>query len=144
MVIFGVITKNEQIITDYIQATNTRLSEVNMVNNPFHGNVKTKELKDGRILHIVTMKPLYFNFTIYGWLITAGILVMSGGWNFWALPGIILGCLGFFWTAPFYKFMYQKALKKAGYRDKIEKATNIEIIEILCETGDKYGATRSA
>jgi hypothetical protein len=73
------------------------------------------------------------------------IFVLSGfTWNWWLLPGLLLGLLSIFWMTPFYQFMYKKGLKKAGYMGKYTDTKQTEIIKLLCEARGENGTARSS
>lgn len=132
MGIFGIITDNNMSATLFIEETRKRLANSNLIKNPFIGKIKTFELDNNLLLHIVSMKPIYFNFTIFGWIIAASIFFIWG-LNWFILPGILLGCVGIFWSKYFYRWLFIKGLKRAGYNGVIKKIDNTQVIEQMVD-----------
>jgi len=140
MVLFGLETNKEEKLTKFVRDTNERINDNNMVKNPFTGKVTTKNLPDNRMLHIVEISPIYMNFTIFGWLLCF-IFFFLRGFTWWLAPGIVLGCLGIFWTAPFFRMMYKKGMRKAGYLNDVKSIKHKEIILMLCNMEAKEDGT---
>jgi hypothetical protein len=76
------------------------------------------------------MRPIYFNFSIFGWL-SAGIIFFFWGWRWFMVPGILLGLLGFFWRKEFYIWVFKKGLRKAGYLAATQELDKDEIIKYV-------------
>ena len=129
MALFGVTTSSHEAALEFVKKTNERLNNHNLVKNPFIGKIKTVNYQD-RVLHIVSMRPVYFNFTPYCWALAICMFVIKGfTWSWLCLPGIILGCVGIFWSKYFYRWLFIKGLKKAGYPGDIKNISTSEIIE---------------
>ena len=126
MAIYGMMLEKQDAVSKWIAETDKRSKEENFFKNPFKLRMKFW-LRKKEVLLIMDIKPLYFNFSVFGWFMSAGALFMFGfGW--WLWPGIILGCLGVFWTADFYFFMAKLGLRKAGYKGKIKRLKLGDII----------------
>jgi hypothetical protein len=65
------------------------------------------------------MSPMFFNFTIFGWLILGSMFYFLG-WTWFLLAPLFLCSLGFFWTKWFFYFGLKLGLKKKGYKGKVE------------------------
>ncbi len=128
MVVFGLITEDNQIIQDFINDTNKRLDNNNLVKNPFVGKVYGFKINETQLLHIVIINPIYFNVTYFGWLYVIGVYFILG-LTYWLIPGFILGSMGIFWALCFYRYIYKKGLVKAGYLGYIEHMQKDGIIE---------------
>lgn len=132
MVVFGVLTERNDAVASYVSTTNAKLKEANMLLNPFEGDVRLVKQEKGDDLHIVNISPLYFNFTIFGWLFVLMIFFFNKWhWSWLMIPGIALGCLSIFWMKMFYIFIYKKGLRKTGYKGNIKIISNEEVINLL-------------
>lgn len=133
MVVFGVITNLSDTAIKYVGNVNKKLSISNYIQNPFIGTVKTLLIKDKehlRNLHIVSIKSMYPNFSIFSWPIAIIILITFGfNWAFYL--AFLLSLLGFFWTKYFYIWVFNKGLRKAGYHLPIKVVNSNYIIEKL-------------
>ena len=127
MAVFGVLVDPGLEVLDFVAKTNHRLEDSNLVKNPFKGGIKTV-LHDGRLLCVVSMRPVYFNFTVFGWLLAASVFFIWGV-SWWILPGVILGSLGIFWHKSFFLFMMKKGMRKAGYTGQFKEINANTIIE---------------
>ena len=131
--IFGVVGELDDNLEQFMQATDNRLKNNNMLVNPFRGkiisfnlNTTTKELKTGYAIYI---KPLYFNFSYYGWLMALGVYLIWGI-SWFMLPGIIIGALGIFWSKFFYYIMLKLGAKKSGYNGELKFISAEKILKI--------------
>jgi hypothetical protein len=106
----------------YIYNLGDKLNEPNMLLNPFTGGLHYEPYaKDNkpRVRVLVLIKPIYPNFSIFGWM-TAIVIYLLWGWSYgWILLPVGIGCLGFFYTDYFYMLMLWAGLKKNGYKGKI-------------------------
>lgn len=143
MALFGITTDLNYITTNFVTDTNNRLKEKNLLKNPFKGWATSITREEGKMLHIVNISPLYFNYPIFGWVL-AGMMFMFNGLTWWMLPGVILGSLMIFWLSPFYIMIYKAGLRKAGYKGKTKIVKHKDIIIALCERRVKNGSTRSS
>ena len=126
MAMYGMMLEKQDAVSKWIAQTNERTKEESFLKNPFKTKMKFW-LRKKEVLLLIDIQPLYFNFTIFGWLLAVGTLIAFGfGW--WLIPGIVLGCLGVFWTADFYFLMAKLGLRKAGYTGKVKRLKLSEII----------------
>jgi len=126
MAMYGILLDKDKAVAKWIAETTKRTQEENFLKNPFKTKIKFW-LKKKQLLLLMDITPIYFNYTIFGWVMSAGTLLMFGlGW--WVWPGIILGCLGFFWTSEFYFEMTKLGLRRAGYKGKIKRMRLGEVI----------------
>jgi hypothetical protein len=126
MAMFGLRLGKEDAVMDWISSTSRKSKDDNFIKNPFKMNMKFW-LKNEEVLLLMDIQPLYFNFTIFGWLASIGSLIILGfGW--WIIPGIVFGCLGVFWTSEFYYWMAKLGLRKAVYKGKVKSVSLVEVI----------------
>jgi len=123
MVVFGLHNKDNPIIDKVMLEIKDRGANVNPIANPFR--IRITSFKFGWVVSIL---PLYPNYSIFGWLVALGVY-MIWGFNWLVTIGIIIGCLGIFWTKYFYMLMLRLSLRKNGYKDKIKFITSDEILE---------------
>lgn len=110
----------------WVKETKERGKESNLLKNPFHWKIKTIKRHD-RLFVIVDAKPVYFNFSWFGWITGGGILVIWGP-TAWIIPFLLIGCCGIFWTAEPLFLLTKKALRKYGYKEYIKRLKFSEII----------------
>ena len=118
MAILTFRTENDAVVEKFIKETQDRLTNPNLVKNPFHSKIIWFKNKED-ITYILAIKPVYFNFTHYIWLIIFAWLFVFKRWSNWLILPMFLGCLGIFWSKSFYQFMLTKGLRKSGYKGKI-------------------------
>lgn len=118
MVIYCFETEKSSEVLNWIKLTREKSKETDFVKNPFFFKIKRVTIKK-RFLLCVDILPLYPNFTIYGWFGLIGSFLILG-WGWWTWPFLALGCLGFFWSSPFFYFMTKLGLRKNGYKGKIK------------------------
>ena len=141
MAIIGLELEENNIINDFIVTMQDRLKSNNLVKNPFNTKCYMSS-KDGIKLFILSIDPVYFNYSIFGWIISFGAFVLKG-FSWWLLPGIVLGSLGVFWSSHFYYYMLRFALKKKGYTGSILRLNQEEIIKRLISERCLDGTTGS-
>jgi hypothetical protein len=119
MAMFGILLDKDVAVTKWIADTKKRTTYDNVFKNPFKTKIRFWN-KKGEVLLLMDITPIYFNYSIYGWFMSAGTLLLFGfGW--WMWPGIVLGCLGLFWTSEFYFVMTKLGLRRTGYKGKIKR-----------------------
>ena len=130
MALFAVQTRSQNlldrdVIVKFFDYTAERLKSPNPYKNPLKGKVRKYINKE---IFVVNMEPLYFNFSWFGWPIAAGALLI-GGFGWWVIPGLLLGCFGVFWSRKFFYYICVKGLRKAGYNGPVEMLNYKQIIE---------------
>jgi hypothetical protein len=74
------------------------------------------EGEDGIIFsEFETIPPIYLLFVVA----TVAAALLTGPSPWLIIPGV-LSLTGFFWSASFYKWVFRKGLKKAGYAGRLE------------------------
>lgn len=127
MSLYGFKTENTLNVTDWVKATKQRGKDTNLLKNPF--TWKIKAIKRGEsLVCIIDAKPVYFNFSWFGWITGGGILLIWGP-TAWIIPFLLIGCMGIFWTAEPLFLLNKKALRKHGYSGPIKRLKFSEIIK---------------
>lgn len=119
----------------YLEETNERLKEQNIVENPFTGYIKPIFQLYDHTIFAVKMTPIYPPFW-WGGFITLPFLVLwkNSLWSWWYLPSTIMLVAGVLWTDWFILLGLTKGLrKKAKYRGKIEPIKSNMILELLID-----------
>jgi hypothetical protein len=136
MAICSILTENNIDVVDYNRESNIRLNKTNIVKNPFVGRIYTLDViqqKDKlKLLNIIDMQPLYPNVSYYGFLIAFGVWFIFG-YNIIVTLGILMGCLGIFWTSYIWALFYYIGLKKKGYNGYFKIISNSESLKLVLE-----------
>lgn len=130
MTIFGVLTeRNDKIVKEQVSQINKRLGDKNMVKNPFYGKIKTSFVDD-KELQIFYIRPIYFNYSIFGVFPLVFLFLWKG--LHWSLifPILLLAC-GIFWHSLFYYWMFKLTLRTKGYKGKITKLSPSKVLESI-------------
>jgi len=131
MSLYAFKTDNDLTVLDWVKATKKRGEEHNLLKNPFYWNIKSLTVPGDKSLFVVVdAKPVYFNFSWFGWITGVAVLFVWG-MHWIVIPCMILGCLGIFWTAEFLFLMNKKALRKHGYTGFIKRLKHSETIREL-------------
>lgn len=131
MALFGLITEEDNKAKEFATETKERLENNNLIKNPFKSSIRQFIISENdklKILFVVYIEPVYFNFSVFGYLLAFGVFVIWG-LTPWLIPGIALGLLGFFWGADFYYLMFRVGLRKKGYKGHIKRIRYKGIIE---------------
>lgn len=128
MVLFSIETDHSDEAKEFIHQTKNRMKSGNYLTNPFLGGVVEVTKEHENPIYIFNIKPLYFNFSIFGWVLFFGALVI-GGWHNWLIVPLCLGALSFFWSNTFYFLMAVVGLRFAHYKGKIKRLTLKKTIE---------------
>ena len=142
MAVFAFIAENNQIIDDYMLSVKKKLSSNSLIKNPFIGGIKDMVIntKNGeiKVMYIVKMTPIYFNFTQYIWLFAFGSYIIFG-FNAVTWIMVALACLGIFWSKWFFYGMFKLGLHKKGINYKSTKliSTN-DVLEYIIWDNKKY------
>jgi hypothetical protein len=138
MALFTVLTEPSQIVDTWMSQTKERLKDDNWIMNPFKGGIRPfdylEEIPSIKAGYIIYIEPIWYNFAKWGWVIALGVLVIWG-WTWYVWPGVVLGCLGFFWSKYFYFGVALLGLKKAGYKGKVQMLNNDTVIRKLLIEG---------
>ena len=127
MVLYAIRVSRSRDVDHWLNQTKIRSKEPSMLKNPFTMRFKRIKTKDGLIL-LFDVKPLYPNFTVFGWPLALVIYIILG-LNFWVFPGMVLGLLGFFWTSHFYFWMSKIGIKRTGYTGKFQRIKMYKLVE---------------
>jgi len=131
MVVFGVVVDDCPAVRAYAALLNKRVADDNLVKNPFVGRVVGYNIGDKKRLLAVSIRPIYFNFSVFGWVVAA-MYYMIWGWNPYAfVPAVMLGCMGFFWTASFYRLIMRIGLRRNKYRGKVRAVGAGKALEMV-------------
>lgn len=127
MSLFCFKTDNTQNVVEWLKATKKRGKDKGIVKNPFHWRIKS--LKKGNQLYcIVEAKPVYFNYSWFGWIIMFSVWFIWGyHWIMW--PSMAIGLMGVFWTAEPVYYMAKRALRKHEYFGPIKRLKYSELIK---------------
>lgn len=123
MALFGVMTENNDKTDQFFKDMEVKFREDNLIKNPFKARVK----KSKRGFHVISMTPLYPNFSLYAWL-GAFALVFIAGWTPWVFIPVLFGMTGIFWSSYFFFFMAKLGLRKKGYDGPVVYMKNKEIV----------------
>jgi hypothetical protein len=132
MTLFAIRTRSRNrldrdVVEKFIDDTAERLKNPNPYTNPLKGSIRKCLAKE---TFVISMEPLYFNFTPYFWLTTA-VGILFWGFTPWLLIPVSLGCLGVFWSKHFFYWVCVRGLRKAGYVGPVMILNNKQIIERL-------------
>lgn len=119
MSLYAFKTENHNAVIEWVSATKQRAKDTSLIKNPLNWRIKTIRREDFLYV-IVEAKPVYFNFSWFGWVTAGGLLVILG-LSAWIIPFLVIGCLGIFWTAEPVFLLTKKALRKHGYSGSIKR-----------------------
>lgn len=129
MVVFALRTDHCGAVEKWLRETKTRSKSENFLQNPFKMRFRRYRSENGLIL-VFDVRPLFPNVTFFGWIIAVAVLFIFGRVNWVVWGGVILGMLGYFWTADFFYQMSKIAIKKAGYKgSKIKRIRLSSLVE---------------
>lgn len=131
--IFAFTTTATMPLLKFVCDTNARLSKHNIVKNPFEGHIYLipKKNGDNSLTYAVDMEPVYPKVWIFGLIMLAFAVAITGQINSWAIFPLMIFSAGVLWTRYFYILMLTLGLRKAGHKDKIKIITSMEIIRKL-------------
>lgn len=133
MASFGVEIEEKKEVIDFVIATNKRLQDGRILNNPFHGRI----LNLGDAL-AVSMRPIYFNIPLVAaFFIGIPCSVFWGFRPFWMIPVAFFLCASLLWSRFFFFAFMFLGLRKAGYKGKYKLLSNPETIRRLIYNGTK-------
>lgn len=134
MALFGVLVENTEKVRVFIEEVKENFKNTNYIKNPFTADIKKFIVTDRnntvKNLYVFSIIPIYFNFSIFGWLFCIGILFWRG-LSFLLIPGVLVGSLGAFYSSHFYYLMFRYALKKKGYKGSAKMVGPKEIVNEL-------------
>ena len=125
MATFGVRLENNESFNQaikFLEDTNKRISENNLIKNPFTGTIK----RIGDIF-LVDLKPIYFNFTPFFIFPIIGLYLFMGFTWIMIFPASLC-LLSIFWTKYFFYFFFKIGVKKAGYKGKVKLLKDSETL----------------
>lgn len=119
----------DDLTTKYLEDTDARLHDSNIVENPFVGYCK-KLFKEGEgVIYAISMTPVYPPFW-WGGIFTGIIMVLwkRVWWSWWYLPSCIMLLTYIMWTDLFPLWGVTKGLRKvAKYRGKVVKMQDKDV-----------------
>ena len=120
-------------ITKFIEETNKRLSNADLVKNPFYGSLKLINHKEENYL-LVDMIPIYpvSPFVYLSALSAVIILVMGGPYYLYFFP-MFLFAITLLWTDTFMYLFLFLGLRKNRYKGKINIVRNTYIKNAIFE-----------
>jgi hypothetical protein len=130
MVTFGIVAQQHPFLQAYLEDTDERLQNVNMITNPFKGFCKVMPLKKPNILAVIKIDPIYMDVSLIGILGILGIY-MIWGFTWWMLPFILIALSHYFYTTAFYVWMFKKGLIKTGYKPAFQVINPSQIVELM-------------
>lgn len=104
------------VVEDWVKQTKRRSQEGNILKNPLFWKFKIFK-KNEKLYCLVDARPVYFNFSWFGW-ISAVSIYFVWGWTPWILLFAFIGSLGVFWTSIPFILLNRLALRKHGYKGK--------------------------
>ena len=119
MSLYAVKVDKTESVDAWIVATKERSKIKNLLKNPFNWKIRKRSC-GGEWIVVFDVTILFPNFSIFGWM-SALVIFFVWGWTPWLLPGLVVGCTGFFWSPVFFYLMTRKALRKAGYEGPIKR-----------------------
>ena len=131
--IFAFETKPTMALLRFVRDTNNRLSKHNIVKNPFEGRIYLipKVRGEEHLTYVVDMEPVYPKVWIFGLIMLAFAVALTGQINSWAIFPLLIFSAGVFWTRYFYILMLTLGVRKAGHKDKLKIITSMEIMRKL-------------
>lgn len=126
MAIYSFRTAKSEAVNKWLLETKERSKENNFLKNPFKLRFKKIVQKESWII-VVEMTPVFANISFIWWMMAFGIFFLWGLTPLILVPAIA-GLSGIFWTSDFYFFMNKQALKKSGYKAKIQRLKLADLI----------------
>ena len=137
MPVFGIRTDTNLKAQKYMEIVNINLKSNSLIKNPFNGGIKRigqRSDRDGLLkdYYAIVMHPIYPKFFYFGYVL-AFIPFMLYEWhlNYWMIPGLLIGLLGFFYSKYFSYMMLKLGLRKARYKGKVDLIPLYKIVEIF-------------
>lgn len=129
MAVFGVITENKPKVWKFIKDVDTRLNGFDIKKNPFSGYAKSFK-DDNDLIVVLNMRPIWPNFA--PWIAGFSFLIslFFGNLKLLVIPLIFIA-LSFFWTPEFFYLTFKAGLKKAGFKGRVKRLKQNEIIDAL-------------
>lgn len=106
--IFGIQIEENQAVRDYLSKTAERLSNMNLVKNPFNGRIIS--IEPG--CYAIDMKPIYPDISYLGFFYLMIVFFFFGKSGWWLVPGIAIAALHIFWSKYFYFYILKVGMKK--------------------------------
>jgi len=138
MAAFGVMVEDDEKVGDCVSKIESGLLDHNIVRNPFSGLIVQYGMVDGgkkKRLIVMVIKPVYQNFSVFGWIPVFLSLYFFGMVWWILLPSFFLISLGVFWSRHFYAFIMKKSLKKHGYKGDVKILSAADCVGLLIEEG---------
>lgn len=129
MATLGIETETNIGVNVFMQQSNERLQNDNIVKNPFNGRIKKIYSNKGKDSYVIIMNPIYPRIYLIGLFLMVVPLFFTGFYvSWWLLPGAIIFSLGIFWSKIFVLLGLFIGLRKHGYKGKVKYLSNNEII----------------
>lgn len=133
MVCFGLIASNDIIAKNYFDDVKERLKQGHIIKNPFDGCLKIFNNKE-KLFIAIDISPVYPPVYWFG-LIWIAIIIFVWGFSWWALPGVLLFGIIFFYSRLFFIILIIMGLKKVGYKGKVKLLSDDKTISNLIKWG---------
>lgn len=129
MVYVGLQTEKKLEAVKFFQDLNEKLSDEDIVKNPFKGSLSSFYSSDNSffLLDITPVYPPVWYFMFIPILLG---LFFAWFWLFWVGLGLLL-VTGFFYSPLFFALMLLLGLRKKGYKEKIKFLSHKKIIEVF-------------
>jgi hypothetical protein len=125
--------KKDYVAKNFFRLVDKRLSESNIVRNPFKGYVRVFANKEELFIGL-ELDPVYP--PVYYWgVVWVFLFFIIWGFTWWLLPGVILFSLIFFYSRFFFYLFTIFGLRKAGYKGKVKLLSSQKTIERLLRWG---------
>ena len=113
---------------EWEKALNERTKESSVLKNPFRVEFKTMRV-GGDCVCVFDIRPLWFNFSVFGWLAGFGSLLVVGV-SWFLIPSIIIGSLGFFWSPLFMRWGIRRGLRRYDCEGSIKKVRLRDVVRL--------------
>lgn len=128
MAFFGFDLEKCKPVEDYLAKFNKTMEDSNLVRNPFNGEAL---LLDNSF--IVSISPVYFNYPFIGGFFIGLASFLLNGFSFtWGyVVAMVFFLFSLLWSSLFYSFVCRMGLRKNGYKGKLKRLSNNDIVRRL-------------
>jgi hypothetical protein len=126
--LFAIRTQEFSRRKEWEKALKDRTKGVSVLKNPFETEFITIKA-DNDLMHVFDVRPLWFNFSIFGWLAGLGSLFIVGP-SWFLIPSCIVGSMGLFWSPQFVRLGLRRGLRRYGYVGPIRNVKLSEVVRL--------------